>query len=97
MVMQAIRLDPDGGDVSDQLHMVDVSRGGVGAISDRAYYPGQRILLCLPLNPQSGQRTLYATIRRCRRHAEGYQVGMEFDHTSQDSWYASGAMAAAAA
>ncbi|MEI7836550.1 MAG: PilZ domain-containing protein [Planctomycetota bacterium] len=97
MALQAVRLEPDDVDVMDRLHMIDVSRSGAGAISDRRYYPGQRVLIYLPLTVQSGQRVLYATIRRCRRHAEGYRLGMEFDHTSQDTWYTQGGANALAA
>ena len=97
MALQAVRLDPDDVDVMDRLHMTDVSRGGVGAISDRSYYPGQRLLVYLPLTGKNGQRVLYATIRRCRRHAQGYHLGMEFDRMSLDTWYAQGGEAALAA
>ena len=97
MALQAVRLDPDDVDVTDRLHMTDVSRSGVGAISDRSYYPGQRLLIYLPLTGQSGQRVLYATIRRCRRHAQGYRLGMEFDRMSMDTWYSQAGGAALAA
>jgi hypothetical protein len=57
MTLGCIRLDPDGGDVVDSLHMTDISLGGLGAYCNRPYYPGQRIVLSLPL---SGER------RNCR-------------------------------
>ncbi len=82
MTLRGIRLDPDGGDPVDTLHMVDISRSGLGAYSDRAFYPGQRIVLCLPLSNNSGRRNIYATIVRCRQAEEGYRVGLEFDTAS---------------
>lgn len=97
MALQAVRLEPDNMDVTDRLHMTDVSRSGVGAISDRSYYPGQRVLIYLPLTGKNGQRVLYATIRRCRRHAQGYHLGMEFDRMSLDTWYSQTSAAAMAA
>ncbi|MCY2931816.1 MAG: PilZ domain-containing protein [Planctomycetota bacterium] len=97
MALQAVRLETDNVDVVDRLHMIDVSRGGVGAISDRSYYPGQRVLIYLPLTGQSGRRVLYATVRRCRRHAQGYHLGMEFDRMSLDTWYSQAGAAPLAA
>jgi len=82
MTVRAIRLDPDGGDVVDNLEMSDISRSGLGAVSDRPLYPGQRILLCLPLSHIGGRRNVYATVVRCRRGEEGYRVGVEFDSAS---------------
>jgi len=82
MRLSGVRLDPDGGDVMNELDMVDISRSGIGAVSERPMYPGQRILLCLPLSQDGGRRNLYATVVRCRRSEEGYRVGMEFDSVS---------------
>ena len=83
MTVQAVRLDPDGGDVIDSFDTVDISRGGMGVISRRPVYPGQRVLLCLPLSGDGGRRNLYATVVRCRRDGEqGYRAGIEFDSAS---------------
>jgi len=82
MMLHGIRLDPDGGDVRDTLLMVDISRGGMGAVADRWLYPGQRILLCLPLHPDGGRRNLYATVIRCQKVRDGFRVGLEFDHVA---------------
>lgn len=96
MTLQGIRLDPDGGDVVDALHMTDISRSGLGARTERSFYPGQRIVLCLPLTQSSGQRNIYATIVRCARQDEAFEVGLEFDTSSVGAWHASnGAVAAA--
>ncbi len=86
MALRAIRLDPDGGDPVDTLHMVDISRSGLGAYTDRPLYPGQRILLCLPLSSNGGRRNIYATAVRCRQRDEGYRVGLEFDTASVGAW-----------
>ena len=85
MMLHGIRLDPDGGDVQDTLHMTDISVSGMGALSDRWLYPGQRIVLCLPVHPEGGRRNLYATIVRCQRLQDGFTVGMEFDRVAVDS------------
>lgn len=97
MTLTCIRLDPDGGDVLDTLHMVDISRSGLGAISDRPYYPGQRIVLCLPLSPNGGRRNIYARVVRCRQDQEGYRIGLQFDSTSMAAWYGPATAAAPAA
>jgi len=83
MGVQCVRLDPHEGDVIDRVHMVDLSRSGVGAVSDRWYYPGQRVVVCLPPLGTSGKRQMSATVRRCRADREkGYRIGLEFDCTS---------------
>ena len=97
LTLRGIRLDPDGGEVVDTLHMQDISRSGIGAICDRSYYPGQRVVLCLPLTPQGGRRNIYATVVRCRHLEEGYRVGMEFDGVSLGYTYGMGFPSAAAA
>ena len=79
MTLGCIRLDPDGGDVVDSLYMRDISRGGLGAYSSRPYYPGQRIVLNIPIPADGGRRNVYATIVRCRADGEGYSVGFAFD------------------
>jgi len=96
LALRCVRLDPDGGDPVDLLHTIDISRSGIGAYTDRAFYPGQRIVLSLPLSSQSGRRNVYATVTRCRQCEEGYRVGLEFDAISAGSRL-NGAMATAAA
>jgi len=80
-----IRLDPDGGDVTDRLDVVDISRSGMGAICSRPFYPGQRIIICLP-RATGGHRTIYASIVRCRHRTEGYHIGLEFDPSALGRW-----------
>lgn len=77
--LQCIRLDPEGGDVVDTIETTDISRTGLGAISMRPYYPGQRILVCMPMSSQNGRRNIYGTIIRCRQLEEGYHLGVQFD------------------
>lgn len=79
MTLGCVRLDPDGGDVVDSLYMRDISRGGLGAQSCRPYYPGQRIVLNLPIPADGGRRNIYATIVRCRQEQDAYSVGFVFD------------------
>jgi len=79
MTLGCVRLDPDGGDVVDSLSMRDISRGGLGAYSSRPYYPGQRIVLNLPVPADGGRRNVYATIVRCRQEDDVYSVGFAFD------------------
>ena len=82
MVLHGIRLDPDGGDVRNTLQMVDISRSGMGAVVDRWLYPGQRIVLSMPLHPEGRRKNIYATVVRCRKIREGYRIGLEFDLVS---------------
>lgn len=86
MTLRGIRLEPEGGDVVDTLHMVDVSRSGMGALSDRAYYPGQRMVLYVPVSAKAGSRNIYATVVRCRQTGEGYRLGLSFDNACQGAW-----------
>jgi len=79
MTLGCIRLDPDGGDVVDSLHMTDISRSGLGADCERPHYRGQRIVLSLPLPISAGRKNVYATIVRCEQREGGYRVGFEFD------------------
>jgi len=97
MNLPCIRLDPDGGDVADSLQMYDISRSGIGAYCNRPFYPGQRIVLCLPLTGETGRRNIYASIVRCRPELEGYRVGMEFEPSSLCAWTASTGLNAYAA
>ena len=87
MRIQCIRLDPDGGDVLAALDTIDISRSGVGAMADRPFYPGQRVLLSMPMTSADGHRNIYATIVRCRQEQEGYRIGLKFDAASQGLWY----------
>lgn len=89
MILGCIRLDPDGGDVVDSLRMTDISRSGMGALCQRPYYPGQRIMLNLPLPSGSGRRNVYATVIRCKQGDDGYHVGLEFDSPYVGSAFAS--------
>ena len=82
----SVRLDPDGGDVVDNLQMVDISRSGMGATADRYFRRGQRIILSLPSDSDNGYRSVYATIVQCHQDGEDYRVGLEFDTTSAGAW-----------
>jgi hypothetical protein len=98
MTLQGIRLDPDGGDVVCLLHMIDISKSGMGACSDRAFYRGQRIVLNLPGAPAGLRRNVAATVVRCLPDREhGFQVGMEFDAIPSANWVGGSRPAVAAA
>ena len=85
--VRCIRLDPYEGDVIDKVDMVDLSRGGVGVVSDNWYYPGQKVVVCLPAAAEHGKRQIRATVRRClSRQEDGYHIGFEFDHNSLNAW-----------
>ncbi len=80
MAIHCVRLDPGGTSVLDQLEMFDMSRSGIGAVSDQSYYPGQRVMVRLPLSRASGARHMYARVVRCRPSREGgYEIGLEFE------------------
>lgn len=85
MDIGVLRLDPDGGEVLDTLHMSDISRSGMGAYCSRRFIPGQKVVLSLPLSATLGRRNVYATIIRCREAQTGYRVGMQFDMASVPS------------
>lgn len=98
MGVRCIRLDPHDVDVIDEVDMVDLSRSGVGAVTEKWYYPGQKVVVCLPADSEYGKRQLKATVRRClSRHAEGFRIGLEFDNSSLGSWSSLSVTAMAAA
>ena len=97
MTLGCVRLDPDGGELRDTLHMANISRSGIGAICERMFYPGQRIVLQLPLMDGSGRRSIYASVMRCTPGNEGYNVGLEFQGVAAGAWYGSQAQTVAAA
>lgn len=87
MGVRCVRLDPNEGDVIDNLHLQDISRGGLGALTDRSYYPGQRVVLHIPLPDGRGKRRVYATVRRCGQDRyQGYRIGLEFEGASVGNW-----------
>jgi len=88
MTLRGVRLDPEEGAILDTLEMVDISRGGMGAMVGRPAYPGQRFILCLPISEKMGRRNVYATVTRCRRSEEGCLVGLQFDRAAVGEWSA---------
>ncbi|HDZ20927.1 hypothetical protein LCGC14_0276570 [marine sediment metagenome] len=80
MEMRCVFLDPDGPRILDLFEAVNISKGGVGAISDHRYYPGQRVLTSILRAGESKQRNIYATVVRCKPDREGgFQIGLAFD------------------
>ena len=86
MSVHCVRLDPGCTSMLDDLAMFDISRSGVGAVSEQSYYPGQRVVLRLPLSKADGGRNKYASVVRCRSSREGgYEVGLRFEAASQSN------------
>lgn len=80
MPIHCVRLDPAGPSTLDRLEMIDISRSGIGAVSQQSYHPGERVVVRLPLSRAGGDRHMYARVTRCRPAGEGdYEVGLEFD------------------
>jgi len=80
----------------DCLHMQNISRSGLGAIVDRPFYPGQRVVLFLPVQNQ-GRKNVYARVVRCHQYRHSYQVGLEFETLSTGNWCCVNTPAVAAA
>ena len=81
--LQCIRMEPDGPSVLDRLEAVDISRGGLGAITQQRYYPGQRVVVRLPVMRTNGDRHMFAKVVRCRPlRDEGYRVGLQYEAAS---------------
>ncbi len=96
ITLQGIRLDPDGGDVLNSLRMIDISKSGMGVLSDRPLYRGQRLVLALPFGVSSERRNVYASVVHYRSAQDNYHVGLEFDRASVGNWCGiNGAVAAA--
>ena len=79
MRVQVLRLDPNEGDLVDELQMVDISRNGIGALSERMFYPGQRLIMKLPAAGMD-VRNVCGQVRRCNRVDDRFIIGVEFDH-----------------
>jgi hypothetical protein len=94
MCLHGIRLDPEG-DIVETVQMTDISRCGLGVLAERAFYRGERLVLCLPLSQGGRRRNVSTTVVRCRQEAGGFHIGLEFDGVS-GAWAQSGAIAAAA-
>jgi len=86
MYLRCLRLEPDGHNIVDTLDAVDISRSGLGAMVGVSYYPGQRVIVSLPLTESQGRRNIYATVVRCRREGSRSRIGLEFDSISLGSW-----------
>ena len=84
ITLRALRMDPDGDSV-ETFTMTDISRGGIGAVSERTYYPGQRVVLNMPMQDAPQRQRVYATVIRCRSERDGYHLGMMFDRPSISS------------
>jgi len=84
--IQSIRLEPEPGQVVQELQAFDLSRSGMGVMSKESFYPGQRLVLQVPRNKDNGERSVFATVVRCAKAAEKqYRIGLEFESTSNDS------------
>jgi len=95
--LRSLRLDPDGCDIMDILNTVDISRSGLGVTTGQAYYPGQRLVVSLPLSETQGHRNIYATVVRSSRQGEQRHIGLEFDSASVGAWCGVSGTATAAA
>ena len=93
ITLRALRMDPDGDSV-EMFTMTDISRGGIGAKSERTYYPGQRVVLNMPLPDAPRRQRVYATVVRCCREQDGYRLGMSFDRPSTNEVGTAALMAA---
>lgn len=61
------------------LHILNVSQGGVGAVSQDALDHREPLLLLFPpLGPGRGRDTA-AKVLRCQRTGDGYAVGIAFE------------------
>ena len=78
MPVHVTRLDPDGGDTVEQIEMVDISRGGLGALAGRWHYPGQRVMVRLPA-PGMSVRNICGIVRRCMPASGLFRLGIEFE------------------
>ena len=92
-----LRLDPDGYDVVDILDAVDISHAGLGVNTDRSYYPGQRMVVSMPISETQGHRNICATVVRCQPEDKRNRVGLRFDSASIGAWRGIGSMPATAA
>ncbi|NQU74804.1 MAG: PilZ domain-containing protein [Planctomycetes bacterium] len=77
--VQVIRLDPDGEDLVEQIEMLDISRGGIGAMCSKMFYPGQRLVLSLPARGM-GVRRVCGIIQRCTKQQDRFHLGIQFAH-----------------
>lgn len=81
--LHGIHVDSDGKCTVETIQTVDVSKGGLGAITPHEHEVGQHFVIGLP-EPSGRLRYVHAKIVRCWNDTIGRHVGMEFSDLPVD-------------
>lgn len=77
--LQGIYVDSDGRKIIEMIQAVDISKGGLGAITHDEHDVGEHFVLGLP-EPSGRTRYVHAKVVRCWRDAAGPHIGMKFSN-----------------
>lgn len=81
--LPVIFFDAAGRRIMKTLKTVDISRSGLGMLSERDHYVGQHFVLCLP-EPTGRTRYVHARVVRCNRQHDRTRLGLEFNDRPSD-------------
>ncbi len=81
--LQSIYIDSDGRKIVELIRAVDISKGGLGAITRYAHTIGEHFVLGLP-EPDGKTRYVHAKVVRSWDDEEGSHVGMKFSNIPAD-------------
>jgi len=81
--LQGIYVDSDGRKIVEMIHVVDISKGGLGAITPVEHDVGQHFVVGLP-EPSGRTRYVHARVVRCWNDDSGPHIGMKFSNIPAD-------------
>lgn len=81
--MQGIYVNSEGRKIVEMIQAVDISKGGMGAITRDEHDVGQHFVIGLP-EPSGRTRYVHAKVVRCWHDEAGPHVGMKFSDIPAD-------------
>jgi hypothetical protein len=81
--LQGIYVDSEGRKIVEMIQAVDISKGGLGAITRDEHDVGQHFVIGLP-QPNGRTRYVHAKVVRCWNDQNGQHVGMKFSDIPAD-------------
>lgn len=81
--LQGIYVDSDGRKIVEMIQAVDISRGGLGAITHDEHQVGEHFVVGLP-KPSGRTQYVHAKVVRCWDDEQGRHVGMKFSNVPAD-------------
>lgn len=81
--LQSIYINSEGRRIIEMIHVVDISRGGLGAVTRDEHEVGEHFVLGLP-EPSGRTRYVHAKVVRCWNDNAGPHIGMQFTDIPAD-------------